>query len=176
MPLIARNTSRLLLIDFQARLLPAIHEGAPTLANAVRLAEAARLLAVPTLRTEQYPKGLGSTVAELADYGPAIEKITFSSCGAPAFLKAVAGDDTLVVAGCEAHVCVLQSVLDLLALGRRVAVVADAVGTRAPISKTTALERMRAHGADIVTTEMVVFEWLGRADGPDFKAVSSLIR
>ena len=176
MPLIRRDRSRLLLIDFQARLMPAIHDGAAVLANAVRLGDAARLLAVPTLRTEQYPKGLGPTVPDLAGHGPVVEKTTFSSCGAPAFLAALAGDDTLVVAGCEAHVCVLQSVLELLALGRKVAVVADAVGTRAPISKTTALARMQAHGAEIVTTEMVVFEWLARADIPEFKAVSALIR
>ena len=176
MPLIDRTASRLLLIDFQARLMPAISESGAVLANALRLAEAARLLSVPTLRTEQYPKGLGPTLPDLAAFGPCIEKTTFSSCGAAAFLAAIAGDHTLVVAGCEAHVCVLQTVIDLLTLGRRVVVVADAVGTRAALSKAMALERMRDHGADIVTTEMVVFEWLQRADIPEFKAVSALIR
>ena len=176
MPMIHRRTSRLLLVDFQQRLMPAITEGEAVLANAVILAQAARLLDVPILRTEQYPKGLGPTVPPLQAFGQVVEKISFGSCGSSAFLDAVTGTETLVVAGCEAHVCVLQTVLGLIESGRRVAVVADAVGSRRPESRTRALERMATHGADIVTTEMVVFEWLERADIPQFKAVSALIR
>lgn len=175
MPLIAAEKSHLLLIDFQARLMPAIHEGEAVLANALRLGQAARLLDVPILRTEQYPAGLGPTVEPLQGFGSVIEKVTFSSCGAQAFATAPFREQ-LVVAGCETHVCVLQTVLDLLAVGRSVFVVADAVGSRAPLSRQIGLERMARAGAEIVTTEMVVFEWLGSSKHPKFREISRLIK
>lgn len=176
MPLLDQHKSHLLLVDFQTRLMPAIHDGARAVANAVRLAMAAERLSVPILRTEQYPAGLGPTVADLAVFGPVVEKTAFGSCREPAFLAAVSGPQTLVVAGCEAHVCVLQTVVGLLEAGRRVAVVEDAIGARAPASVSAAIRRMRRYGAEIVTTEMVVFEWLGRSDRPEFRAVSALIK
>ncbi|HRK24123.1 MAG TPA: isochorismatase family protein [Beijerinckiaceae bacterium] len=176
MPLIDRSGCRLILIDLQERLLPAIEGGAVAVENARRLAEAATRLDVPIIRTEHYPKGLGTTVAPLAGYGRMIEKITFNSCGEPAFVEAVAGAASLVVAGCETHVCLLQTVLGLLARGHRVHVVEDAAGSRTGESKRAALRRMRREGAEIVTTEMVIFEWLVRGDHPAFKPVSALIR
>lgn len=176
MTMIDAARSRLVIIDMQARLMPAIDEGARLLANAVRLTEAARLLGVPVLMTEQYPAGLGATVPELAGRGPVVEKTSFDSCGTPAFLEALAGDEQLILLGCEAHVCVCQTVLSLLAYKRRVFVVQDAVGSRAPESKSVALRRMESHGAGIVTTEMVVFEWLRNASHPKFREASKLIR
>jgi nicotinamidase-related amidase len=175
MPLIAPARAQLLLIDFQERLMPAIAEGAAVVANAQRLAEAAALLSVPALRTEQYPKGLGGTVAALAGFGAAVEKTHFGSCAAPGFVDALKGDH-LIVAGCETHVCVLQTVFGLLAAGRSVFVVADACGSRTAENKRVALERMARAGAEIVTTEMVVFEWLENASHPKFKDVSRLIK
>jgi nicotinamidase-related amidase len=176
MPLMNAAESLLVIIDFQQRLMPAIHDGARLVANARRLVDAAGLLDVPVLLTEQYPAGLGPTVAELAGSGPVIEKISFDACGAPAFLDAVAGDRQLIICGCEAHVCVGQTVLSLRDAGRRVMVVQDAVGSRVPESKDVALRRMERHGAEIVTTEMVVFEWLRSAAHPRFREASRLIK
>lgn len=176
MPLLAAGNATLVVIDFQARLMPAIHAGDKVLLNAGRLVEAARLLAVPAVLTEQNPRGLGPTVPELAGVGPVVAKMSFDACGEPAFLEAVAGDRELVVCGCEAHICVGQTVLSLLEHRRRVVVVADAIGSRAPESGAVALARMAAHGAEIVTTEMVLFEWLRTAGHPQFRPVSKLIR
>jgi nicotinamidase-related amidase len=176
MHLMTASRSRLLIIDFQARLMPAIHDGERLVANARRLVDAAGLLGVPVLMTEQNPAGLGGTVEALAGAGPVISKMSFDSCGAPAFLEAIAGDDELIVCGCEAHVCVGQTVLSLLGYKRRVIVVQDAVGSRAPESKAVALRRLERHGAEIVTTEMVVFEWLRTAEHPQFRDAIKLVK
>jgi nicotinamidase-related amidase len=171
----ARST--LLVIDFQGRLMPAIEGGDAAIANAGRLVKAASLLAVPSLFTEQNPKGLGPTVAELAP-DPAIlaHKMTFDACRAPGFAERLPPDHTLVVAGCEAHVCVLQTVLGLLSLGRTVFAVRDAIGARRAESKETALRRMERHGAEIVTTEMVIFEWLATCEHPRFRETVALVK
>lgn len=176
MPLVTAENAMLIVIDLQTRLMPAIHDGERVLLNATRLVEAARLLSVPILLTEQNPRGLGPTVPALADAGPVITKMSFDACGEPAFGEAIAHAGDLVICGCEAHVCVGQSVLSLRAQGRRVMVAADAIGSRAPESREIALRRMAEHGAEIVTTEMVLFEWLRTADHPQFKPVSKLIR
>lgn len=175
MQLVNSALSCLLLVDHQTRLMPAIHEGAAVVASALKLATAAQILGVPTLRTEQYPKGLGPTVPELAHFGRAVEKMSFGSCATPGFADQVSGQH-VVVSGCEAHVCVLQTVFGLIDLGKTVFVVQDAVGSRAPASKAFALDRMARAGAEIVTTEMVVFEWLGTSAHPRFREVSQLIK
>ena len=176
MPLLSAGNAMLVVIDFQAKLMPAIHDGETVLLNAGRLAEAARLLDVPAVLTEQYPRGLGATVPALAEVAPAVTKMSLDACAEPAFLEAVAGDRELVVCGCEAHVCVGQTVLTLLEHRRRVVVVADAIGSRVPLSREIALQRMASHGAEIVTTEMVLFEWLRSAEHAQFRTVSKLIR
>ena len=168
----------LLLIDFQARLMPAISDGEAVIANARRLLGAAQSLDVPVLQTEQNPKGLGPTVPELVpDKGVgALEKMTFDACRTVGLAETLPDDVDVVVAGCEAHVCVLQTALGLLERNRPVYVVADAVGSRTSASKNAALRRMERHGAEIVTTEMVVFEWLETAEHPQFKSVIGLIK
>ncbi|MGO4170760.1 hydrolase [Bosea sp. TAF32] len=176
MPLLAAENVMLVVIDFQTRLMPAIHDGDKVLLNAGRLAEAARLLDIPAVLTEQNPRGLGTTVPELAGAGPVVTKMSFDACAEPAFLDAVAGDHERVICGCEAHVCVGQTVLSLLDRRRRVVVAADAIGSRVPESRAIALNRMASHGAEIVTTEMVLFEWLRTADHPQFRPVLKLIR
>jgi nicotinamidase-related amidase len=176
MPLLNAANATLVIIDFQARLMPAIDDGARMVANAGRLVEAAKRLGVPMLMTEQNPAGLGGTVPELAGAGPTIAKMSFDSCAESAFLDALSGDRELVVCGCEAHICVGQTVLSLLEHRRRVVVVQDAIGSRAPESKDAAIRRMRRDGAEIVTTEMVLFEWLKTAAHPEFKTLSRLIR
>lgn len=170
-------TSALLLIDFQARLMPAIEGAQAAIANAGRLREAADKLGVPVIYTEQYAKGLGPTVPELAGQPAQVaQKMTFDACRSPTLQERLPAGGSLVVAGCEAHVCVLQTVLGLLASGRAVYVVRDAVGSRRAESKEAALARMERHGAEIVTTEMVVFEWLGSAEHPRFREVVALIK
>ncbi len=177
MPLISPDRSLLLLIDFQARLMPAIADGAGAVANARKLLDAARLLGVPVLATEQNPRGLGGTLPDLAVAPEEVEtKMTFDAAATPAVLARLPDDRVPVVAGCEAHVCVLQTVLGLLARGRRVVVVADAMGSRRPESREVALSRLDRHGAEIVTAEMVIFEWLGSAEHPRFRDALALVR
>jgi nicotinamidase-related amidase len=170
--------SLLLVVDFQARLVPAIDEGASASANARRLLDAAGVLGVPTMFTEQNAEGLGPTLAELLpDRTAAVaRKMTFDACRAEGFREMLPTRPDVVVAGCEAHVCVLQTVLGLLDAGRRVFVVRDALGSRRTESKETAIRRMERHGAEIVTTEMVVFEWLGSAQHPRFRDALALIK
>ena len=179
--IIEAHRSLLLAIDLQERLTPAMTGLEPVLANAQVLLHAARETGVPVLATEQYPKGLGRTVGPVADLVAAddvLEKVEFSAAANPGVKQRI-GDarrPDIVVFGIEAHVCVLQTVLDLRSAGRRVAVVRDACTSRQPDSAQAAYDRAARAGADVVTTEMVCFEWLRRAGTPAFKAVSQLIK
>jgi nicotinamidase-related amidase len=176
--LVTTDGAVLLLIDLQQRLVPAICDNETMIARAVRLAEAAQLLGVPVRATEQYPAGLGPTVAPLAAYPQAVlAKTTFSATGDPGFAELLpAGASQIILAGCEAHVCVLQTALGLLASGHRVIVAADAVGSRDPADRTAGIDRARQNGAEIVTSEMVLFEWLRDAQHPKFHEVQKLLR
>lgn len=178
--LLERHRSQLLLVDIQDRLQPAIHEGAAVVRNGARLLEAARTLSVPIIVSEQYPQGLGHTVAELQPLLPGnavYEKVEFSCFANPALRTILSGENKQTVAfGTEAHVCVLQTVIEMRAAGHDVTVVVDAIGSRAPDSKDVALRRMQDAGVRLATTEMVLFEWLRRAGTPEFKSVSRLIR
>ena len=178
MLLLTAEGAVLLLIDLQERLMPAIYDGDAVVSRAVRLAEAARLLDVPVRATEQYPAGLGKTVPALAAYPQStMTKTTFSATEDAGFSALLpAGTSEVVVAGCEAHVCVLQTVLGLLGLGHRVLLAADAVGSRDPADRAAAIDRARQHGAEIVTSEMVLFEWLPDARHPKFREVQNLLK
>ncbi len=174
--LMNRDQSALLVVDIQERLLPHIHEGQAVLDNAVWLVKVAQRLGVPVVLSEQYPKGIGHTVAVLRGLTLAeniAEKMHFS-CVAAKCLDGLPGSERpqVVVAGTESHVCVLQTVLDLRAQGKEVFVVADAVGSRTPADKELALARMRDHGVHIVSREMVAFEWLRQAGTDEFRAIS----
>jgi nicotinamidase-related amidase len=168
----------LLLIDLQQRLMPVIHDSETVITRAVRLAEAARTLDVPVRATEQYPDGLGPMVPQLAGYPDlVVAKRTFSAAGAPDFAALLpAGAGQVVMAGCETHVCVLQTVLDLLAAGHHVVLAADATGSRDPADRAVAIDRARQHGAEIVTSEMVLFEWLRDSRHPNFREVQKLLK
>ena len=177
MPIIDPKSSTLVLIDFQARLVPAIDGGAAAVANAARLVKAAKLFGVPVAFTEQNPARLGPTVPELdADPARTIAKMAFDSSRAPALMDRLPEGCEAILAGCEAHVCVLQTALGLVAKGRRAFVVSDAIGSRRAESRERAIARMERAGVEIVTTEMVVFEWLGDADHPRFKEAVALIK
>lgn len=175
------DASVLLVIDVQARLLPVMNDWQRLLDKVMWLVQVARRMGVPVIASEQYPKGLGLTQPDLRALLPAagiVEKLHFSCVAAGMFNSepsdlAGAERGQVVVCGIESHVCVLQTVLDLRAQGRSVFVVADAVSSRDPADKALALERMRRHGAEVVSGEMVAFEWLEQAGTPLFKEISA---
>lgn len=177
----AGDTS-LLMIDMQERLLPVIHDHGPIIENAVRLLTAAREMSLPVIVTEQYPKGIGPTTSELAELippgSPVLAKVSFSCCGAPGFDAALVatGRSTVVAFGVETHVCVLTTVMDLLARGYRVVLAADACGSRAHERHVMGIDAARDLGALVVPTETVVYQMLGRAGTPQFKALLPLFR
>ncbi|MET1028302.1 MAG: isochorismatase family protein [Dongiaceae bacterium] len=178
--LIEHTKSQLLLIDLQARLVPVMAPGEDLVRQCGILIEAARELQVPVLASEQYPIGLGRTIPVLRDMlavGEIYEKDEFS-CLANAELqeRLLRFDCQTIIAGIEAHVCVLQTAMALRAMGRPVYVVVDATASRRALSKQVALDRLAAAGAELVTTEMVVFEWLRRAGTPVFRKLIRLIR
>ena len=176
--------STLLLIDMQERLLPAMAGAEAVERRCGILLKAASAMDVPVAVTEQYPKGLGHLVPVLKDEignAPVFEKLDFS-CWRDRALKQHLidhhehGRPLVIVAGIEAHVCVLQSAIDLAMAGFGVFAVADAMASRAPASMALALERMRDAGVQVVNTEMVVFELLGKAGTAEFKVLSALVR
>jgi len=176
-----RDDAVLLVIDIQERLAVVMAEREKVVANAAHLIAAAKLLGVPIVHTEQYPRGLGPTVPELrAALEPAqpVEKITFDCCGEPSFAPALeaTGRSTVIVCGMETHICVLQTVLGLLARGMGVHVAADAVCSRNPENARVALELQRDAGAVVTCTETVMFQLLRCAGTPEFKAIQARIR
>jgi nicotinamidase-related amidase len=171
----------LLVIDVQERLLPAMHEPDRVVDNCRILIQAAGRLGVPVLASEQYPQGLGPTVAALAAHLPAAgahAKLHFSCANDRELRTAMAalGRSQAVLCGIESHVCVSQTALDLVALGYSCFVAADATSSRNPDHVGPALERMRGNGVEVVVTEQVVFECLGQAGTKLFKDVSALVR
>jgi nicotinamidase-related amidase len=197
--LLDADVSQLVLIDYQERLMPSIHEAGAVLLNALRLAKVARLLDVPVWGTEENPAGLGPNPRELRELcRQTLAKMHFSACAdglvellrpparqpggnarsLPKHLqKAPAAErNSVVMAGCETHVCFLQTALDLLDQEFEVWVVTDACGSRSERNRDAAFDRLAGAGAELVTTEMVAFEWLRTADHPLFKDVLSLIK
>lgn len=176
--------SILLLVDVQERLLPAMHAPEMIESRCAILLKAAKALDIPVTVSEQYPKGLGHTVPGLAaeiGNAPVFEKLSFSCWRDAALKDHLIGHHErqrplVVIAGIEAHVCVLQTAVDLAAAGFGVFAVADAMSSRAPSSVVLAHERMRQNGIAIVDTEMVVFELLKQAGTAEFKALSALVR
>ena len=177
MPTLDPRLSTLALIDFQVKLMPVIDRGVAAVANAKKLADAAALVSVPVIYTEQYPKGLGPTVPELAaPAGAPLSKMCFGAVEAEGFVERLGEDHAIVLAGVEAHICVLQTALGLIARGRQVYVVRDAISSRRPESVEAAIRRMELQGAEIVTTEMVIFEWIGSSAHPKFREATALIK
>ena len=197
------DDSHLLLVDCQQRLMPAIHDGGHVLANVLRLARMARLLDVPVWGTEHNPDGLGPTDPQLRPLlDQVIAKMHFSAVAEglgerlrpparaqqggnarslPKHLQKPPAPppearNTLVLAGCETHVCLLQTALDLLDEEFEVWVVTDACGSRTARNRDAAFDRLASAGAELVTTEMVAFEWLRTAEHPLFKDVLALVK
>lgn len=196
--LLEADDCQLILIDYQPRLLAALGEGAAALRNAQRLAQAAQALDVPVWGTEQAPERLGELDASLKPLCRRVcAKLEFSAAGAlaahlrpparggnarslPKHLQKPApppARSTLVLAGCEAHVCLLQTALDLLTDEEQaVWVVSDACASRTERNRDAAFDRLASAGAELLTTEMVIFEWLRSAQHPAFKTLQALIK
>lgn len=183
MPGLANRTgSQLVVVDVQEKLCTAMVPAllAPMLKNCSILLQAARLLEVPVIHTEQYPKGLGPTLQELTPWltpESRVEKTSFSCCDSPDFCTLL--DDAreqVILAGMEAHICILQTALHLQALGRQVFVVKDAVISRNPASHANAMARLRQAGIVVSNTESLLFEWLRVAEGDAFRQISRLVR
>jgi len=174
--------SQLALVDMQVRLASVMPPGAmaDVIKNCGILVQAANMLNVPLLLTEQYPAGLGQTIPALSvllTHIQPVEKTTFSCLAAPKFKRQLTRDHSqMILIGMEAHICILQTALDLIAAGKQVFVVEDAVVSRNPANKANALARLRDAGCIVTNTESLVFEWLGVAEGDAFKALAKLIR
>ncbi len=202
--LLDADECQLVLVDYQARLMPAIHDAAAVAANAVRLGQMAALLEVPAWGTEQNPGRLGENLPAIrALCRKTLAKMHFSACAdglsdwlrppvqaaaprgnarsLPRHLQKppaeeVPGRNTIVIAGCESHVCLLQTALDLLDEEFDVWVVTDACSSRTERNRDAAFDRLAGAGAELVTAEMVAFEWLRTAEHPAFKALQGLIK
>lgn len=176
--LLQASDSTLLIVDMQGRLMPAIHDGDAVVAANAKLARAARLLEVPVVATEHHGKMLGVTVAPLAELVQStFQKMHFAATrerGFDAWLPAAR--KTVLVTGCEAHICVLQTVIGLTEMGYKAVLVTDAAGSRKPADHHAALRRARAYGAEIVTTEMAIFEWMETCEHARFRDVLRLVK
>lgn len=179
--LLDRKRSALVIIDIQERLFPHVYEHSRVLARIDLLLFAAKLLEIPLILTEQYPKGLGNTIEEVRRAVPDAQPLTkmdFSCVPAPGFKEQLSSlqRDQIVLAGIETHICVAQTALDLAAQGNNVFVVADATSSRRLLDSQTALQRLDHSGLTITTAEAVVFEWLRRAGTDEFKAVQPKLK
>lgn len=171
----------LLLVDIQGKLAQLMHDRTLLFENLQKLVKGIRVLGVPVLWVEQNPAGLGSTIPEVADLLTGVQpiaKLSFSACGEPRFVSALtdAGCMQVLVAGIEAHICVYQTVADLVERGYGVQVVADAVSSRTPANKAVGLEKMRAAGASLTSVETALFELLREARGDVFRAISKIVK
>lgn len=177
------ENSVVLVVDIQERLLPAMAHKEEVLKASCILLKGAEALGVPVIATEQYPKGLGNTVGEVLEASPSMEIFAKGqfSCLEPEveerfddFIKA--GKDTVVIIGMEAHVCVLQTIRDLLEKGFKVVVAADCVASRKDFDKEMGFERAKFEGAVMGTYESILFEWTEDSKNPGFKTISGLVK
>ena len=178
--IIQPETATLLVVDLQDKLLPVIHDADACVENARRMIAAARVLGLPIVVTEQYPQGIGHTCPTIRDAlgeVPVITKTRFSACVEPTVERLREQDRPhLIVVGIETHVCVQQTVLDLLRLGYTPYLCADAVGSRRPLDRDTAIARMRQAGAIVTTTESITLELLADAGADAFKPILKIIK
>jgi isochorismate hydrolase len=179
--LLKAEKTALLIIDIQERILPVISNYQRVVDNTLKLIKGFKVMTLPIYYTEQYPKGLGSTVSsiteELGDLKP-FDKMSFSCSGAGDLFEEFKKKDLsqIVVCGIESHVCVQQTVLDLIENGFQVNLAADAVSSRKEIDYNTSIERMRHHGTEVTTTESILFELLNVCGTPQFKEVSKIVK
>ncbi len=178
---ILKDKAVAVVIDFQERIFPAIHDHEKLSQNVPLLIEGLKVLGIPVIVTEQYVKGLGPTISEISEKITEIERIekaSFSCCDEPRFMMDLAssGRDYVIIAGIESHVCVLQTAIDLQENGYHPVVVEDCISSRNPNDKLMAIERMRKEGVTITTYEAILFELLRHSGGEIFKAISRLVK
>ena len=171
----------LLIVDVQQRLLTAMDAPRAVMSGCALMMKAAGVMNVPIVVTEQYPEGLGPTVEQLAELAPEdafFSKVHFSSAKNTAIMGKIETlkPKQIVIAGIEAHVCVLQTTIGLLDIGYQCFVAGDATSSRLAANHAAGMARLREAGAEIVTSEMVVFEWLEKAGTPEFRELSSLLK
>lgn len=171
------ESSTLILIDLQGRLMPAIDQGEAVLNQCIRIAKIAQLLEIPIIGTEQSPKSLGSNIESIKSFcRKTISKEHFNAC-ADGLTAAIPNDRRqCILMGCETHVCLMQTALKLIDEDFDVSVVVDGVGSRRALDKQIALDRLHAAGARLITSEMLGFEWLKSAQNPIFKEVLALLK
>lgn len=175
------DNAALVIVDIQERLAAVMKKRQKVIDNCLHLIEAARLLEIPVLLTEQYPKGLGPTVGEIRNAlpeSPPIEKLDFSCCGEPAFMQAIrdTGRKKIILAGMETHVCVLQTCQGLLEAGYDVHFVRDAVCSRHKNNYVSGIQLARDSGAVVTSTEIVLFQLLKKAGTETFRLISKRIK
>jgi len=178
---ILKERSAALIIDVQEKLYPFIFENEILTKNISKLIEGLKIINIPIFITEQYVKGLGPTIAPIANIigdHPRIEKMAFSCCDEPSLMEGivVSGKENIIIAGIESHVCVLQTVIDLKSNGYLPVVVQDCVSSRSENDKRMAIERMRQEGATITTVESILFELLRYSGTEQFKGISKLVK
>ncbi len=171
----------LVLIDFQERLFPVMHEKEKLLRSVLKLIQGAKVLEIPIIMTEQYPKGLGPTLPEIRELLPdvkPIEKVCFDCCDEGAFGESLESlkRKQVLIAGIEAHICVYQTAMALFRSGYEVQVVGDCVSSREPENKLVSLLKMGAAGVSPTTVEMALFELLKVAEGDKFKQISNIVK
>jgi nicotinamidase-related amidase len=173
-----RERTALVVVDVQEAFRQAFPAFESVARAAATLVDGARAIGIPIVVTEQYPRGLGTTVPELAEHLPdglePLDKVRFSAAEAKGF--DLAGRDQALVCGIETHVCVNQTALDLLERGVEVHVASDAVGSRTEENRSMGLHRMERAGAVLTTVETALFELLGGSDAPEFKQVQDLVK
>lgn len=180
--LLDRRRAALAVIDMQEAFRPIIADFAETAQRIALLVQACKILDLPILITEQYPKGLGRTVAEIAEHLPAgatpIEKLSFSACGVQEFDTQLRERhaEQVMICGIEAHICVSQTAHDLLQLGYQVHLLGDAITARLPRNREVALQKLTRNGASLSSVEMAMFELCGGAGAPEFKQVQNLVK
>ena len=175
--LIHSETSILIVIDLQGRLMPAIDQGEAVLKQCIRTAKIAQLLQIPIIGTEQSPSSLGANIESIKSFcSQTISKEHFNACADGLIQSIPSNRQQCILMGCETHVCLMQTALKLLDEGYDVSIVVDGVGSRRALDKQIALERLQIAGARLITGEMLGFEWLKTAQNSAFKEVLALLK
>lgn len=174
------NQSLLLVVDYQDRMIPAMHDSDHVTSSIVKLIQGISILNIPIVLSEQYPKGLGHTTNAITDVihdKCVCEKIHFSCCGSRDIWETIEQQkrNQIIVVGIEAHVCVLQTVLDLIHANYQVHVPFDCVASRNPLNRDNAFERMKQAGAIVTNLESALFELMIKAGSDEFKQIQKLI-
>lgn len=174
---ISPSRSTLILIDLQDRLMPSIYQGDEVLKQCIKIAKIATLLNIPIVGTEQSPQSLGHNAETISHFcQTTVAKEHFDACQNGLINALSKNREHLIIAGCETHVCVMQTALELLRQNFKVSILVDAIGSRRALDRDIALHRLGSAGASLLTVEMLAFEWLDSASNDSFKAALEMIK